>query len=105
MSAGSSVAETGISCPGHIPEYVFIWKKPAAGKLLAAGFLRCVLHFVYKRLAVGTLYLGRIGFVGSYLDFSQGTVILSLRMVSAVIYGTANAFIFVACHNEPPFSV
>ena len=43
-----------------------------------AGFLRGLIHLIDEGLAVGTLDLGRVGFMGTHLNLVQSTVILCL---------------------------
>ena len=71
-----------------------------------AGFLRGdLLRLIYEGFAVGTLDLGRVGFMGAHLNLVQSTVILCLGVMGAVIDGTSDGFIFVGHLKNSSFSV
>ena len=70
-----------------------------------AGFLRGLIHLIDEGLAVGTLDLGRVGFMGAHLNLVQSTGILCLGVMGAVIDGTSDGFILVGHLKNSSFSV
>lgn len=73
--------------------------KNTARLLCCAVFFRRKLEFgglclVLKGFAVSALFLGRILLMCSYFDSLQGAIIYAFCMVSAVIDGALDTFIF-----------
>ena len=58
--------------------------------------------FQYKRLTVGALFIGWVGFVCAYLNFAQGAVILTLCVMSALLNSTFNCLIYLTHGSLPP---
>lgn len=58
--------------------------------------------FQYEGLAVGALFFGWICFVGAYLNFTQGAVVLALCVVSALLHGTFDTLVNLTCHGFLP---
>ena len=56
--------------------------------------------------AVGALIHGGIGLMGSHMDLTEGTVVLTVTVMGALIYRTGNGLVGVAAtahSNTPPF--
>ena len=54
-------------------------------------------------LAVGTLILGGIHFVGAHQDLIQGTVVLVTAMVGTLLDGAFDALVGMAVHKKASF--
>jgi len=58
--------------------------------------------FQCEGLAVGALFFGWVGFMGAYLNFTQGAVVLALCVMSALLYGTFDTLVYITCHGFLP---
>lgn len=62
-------------------------------------FISVQTLFQRKRLTIGTLFFGRIGFVCAYLNFTQGTIILTSCVMAALLNGASDTLINLSCHG------
>ena len=56
--------------------------------------------FYCKGLAVGTLLLSWVGFVGTNLNFTQRAVVLACCVVFALLYSTFDTLVNLSVHNN-----
>ena len=68
---------------------------------MKCGSIRCrIISALTEGLAVGTLVLGGVGFMGTHQDPVQGTVVLLITVVGAGLDGTLDALVCMLVHSN-----